>query len=319
MERFKLWVLVAAMIMPQAALAQDTPDEGGGVEGGDVESGDVADDTQTTAEPTTNAPEDDYTEPTQQEVELSDEQILYEEKTGKGQVEDTTDPIEYPDEEYHFIGLSFRNVMVPDFIIDIFTDVYHNGEPWAFNPTFGLEYTYRTDGFSVVVNGLYSDFGGVGAFKPKGDPDDETEIWESDISMLWLHASLLWSTEFNKYVALEYGVGVGVGLVLGDLKRTEATFDGTQWRKCNEATERGVAMYCDATSAEDGEDGGHYNVTATKWLDDGGGNAVPNVWPWLALPHLALRIKPIKQLQIRVEGGFNVWGFFYGASLSYGL
>jgi len=40
--------------------------------------------------------------------------------------------------------------------------------------------------------------------------------------------------------------------------------------------------------------------------------------PWLALPHLALRFKPIKQLMMRVEGGFGL-GFFMGASAAYGF
>ncbi len=304
MTRFHAWLVLSLLIVPCGAWAQETSSE-----------------TETEAETSGDAATDTFEEPTQQEVELSDEQILYEEETGVGQAEDTTDPTEYPDMEYHFLGLSFRNVHIPDFVIGLFTDIRHEGEPWAFNPTFGLEYTYRTDGFSVVVNGLYSDFGGTGIFKTKGEPPDETEVWESSIKMLWLHASMLWSTEFNEYVALEYGVGIGLGLVLGDLVRTEATdADGLGWRKCSEL-ERGdpAHPYCDSTSVEDGQDGGHYNVTATKWLDDGGGNSVPNIWPWLALPHLALRIKPIKQIQIRVEAGFNVWGLFYGGSLAYGF
>ena len=35
------------------------------------------------------------------------------------------------------------------------------------------------------------------------------------------------------------------------------------------------------------------------------------VLPWLALPHLALRIKPVRQFMMRVDAGFGL-GFFFG-------
>jgi hypothetical protein len=47
---------------------------------------------------------------------------------------------------------------------------------------------------------------------------------------------------------------------------------------------------------------------------------VPNLWFRAALPHLALRFKPIRQMVIRVDGGFDVFsGFFVGGSVGVGL
>ena len=46
---------------------------------------------------------------------------------------------------------------------------------------------------------------------------------------------------------------------------------------------------------------------------------MPNVWFRIA-PQLGFRIKPIKQLVINVNGGFDiVSGFFLGGSLNVGL
>jgi len=32
-----------------------------------------------------------------------------------------------------------------------------------------------------------------------------------------------------------------------------------------------------------------------------------------------VRIKPIKQIQIRLDGGYGLYSFFFGGSLSYGF
>ena len=43
------------------------------------------------------------------------------------------------------------------------------------------------------------------------------------------------------------------------------------------------------------------------------------IFPWLAIPQVSLRYKPIKQFQTKVDLGFSTSGFFFGASASYGL
>ena len=68
------------------------------------------------------------------------------------------------------------------------------------------------------------------------------------------------------------------------------------------------AVYCDVIDSD-------FPSTSTVLVEDG----VPPVVPWLALPHLALRIKPIKQLMFRVDLGFSVLGFFTGVAVNYGF
>ena len=41
--------------------------------------------------------------------------------------------------------------------------------------------------------------------------------------------------------------------------------------------------------------------------------------PWVTLPHLAVRFKPIHQLQIRIDGGYGLYNFFFGGSVAYGF
>ena len=56
---------------------------------------------------------------------------------------------------------------------------------------------------------------------------------------------------------------------------------------------------------------------AQKWFN---GGSVPNLYFRFAVPNIALRIKPISQLLIRIDGGFDLFsGFFTGGSISYGF
>jgi hypothetical protein len=43
------------------------------------------------------------------------------------------------------------------------------------------------------------------------------------------------------------------------------------------------------------------------------------IFPWLAIPQLAFRYKPIKQFQAKLDFGFSTSGFWFGLSGSYGI
>jgi len=208
---------------------------------------------------------------------------------------------------------------VPGFLQELFLD----SATGAVNVALGAEFTYRKDNFDIVGQLWWAGYSNYGPYRASGDPDTDTEMIDSSLSVLFLSAAFLWSTPFNDVLALEYGVDVGIGVVLGNVYRTEAFPDagGGQPRStdgyapCNAPGDGRNTTYCDGPSVPDGETGGHYNAKVRRWSD--GGN-LPNVVPWLAIPHLALRIKPVKQLMMRVEGGFGI-GFFLGFSAAYGF
>jgi hypothetical protein len=249
---------------------------------------------------------------------LSDEQALFEEGHRPPATRDSTDPYEDPAEGYYFIGAFYRHVVVPKFMQNLFVD----GGVTVSNPGFGVQFEYRKSGFSIIGSVWWQDFGFSGPFREAGDLDINTEIIDSKWSTLFASASFLWSTAFNDMFAIEYGLDVGLGMVLGSGRRTEA-YPGSEvegYNRCSGPLDPRNPAYCGPTVSggatdPDGSDGEHYNVVARKWSD---GGSVPNVVPWLGLPHIALRFKPIRQLQVRVDGGFFA-GFWFGASLSYGF
>lgn len=275
-------------------------------------------DEQAPAEGTEAAPADGTGD-----TSLSDEQALQAEAHRPAVVRDSTDPYEDPHEGYYFFGLMYREIVVPKFMQALFVD----GGTTVANPGFGAQFEYRKDAFSIIGSLWWQDFSFTGPYRSAGDPATNTEIIASTWSMVAASASFLWSTALNDMFAIEYGVDVGLGVVLGSGIRDEAysTDNNQTFHPCTGAldpadTANGGGTYCSPTASGgptdlEGTNGEHYHIPASKWSD--GGN-VPNVIPWLGLPHIGLRIKPIHQLQIRIDGGFFA-GFWFGASLSYGL
>lgn len=248
---------------------------------------------------------------------LSDEQVLTQEQHGIGTVRSGTDPYEDPAATYYFLGFAYWHTFTPSFIIELFTDEATR----ARNPALALQFTYRRNSFDIVTSLFYQSYAVNGPFRGAGDPPNETEIIDSSLKALFVGVDFLWSTDFTDWFAIQYGIGLGVGVVLGDMIRTDAypstgagSIDG--WARCTGPTGT-PAGFCNGPAVADGETGGHFGVRARRWTQ---GGSVPNVWFRAALPHLALRFKPIKQLMIRVDGGFDLFsGFFVGGSLNVGF
>ena len=189
------------------------------------------------------------------------------------------------------------------------------------NPSFNLEMTVRRDGMDMIFGLGYQGFHVSGPFRADGDPETDVEFIDSDLSVVMASATFLWSTNFNDVVSLQYGVGVGVGVTLGSLVRNEAYPDANNnsghavsgFSRCDGP---GVARpgvpdttYCETVVADPNDPdarGGHYDFESAKWFDSG---SVPNLYARLALPHLALRIKPVRQFVMRIEGGFDLAPF----------
>ncbi|MEM9193919.1 MAG: hypothetical protein AAGF12_32385 [Myxococcota bacterium] len=286
-----------AVIAPSSIRAQDSTAEAGS---GDAPAGDAP-----AEDPSDLAGGSDPS------VELTDQQALTAEQMGVEDTQSGTDPREDPNEGYMFLGLGLYAWIVPSFILELFTDE----APGAVNPFIGAEFTYRKDGFDIIGSVYWAGGFVEGPFRGSGDPLEDTEIIDSNLQAILLTARFMWSTDFNEYVSLQYGVGVGLGFVFGDLVRTEAYPDANNEFQPCEGPRTPNERYCDATSVGDGENGGHFGVKARNW---GNGGNVPIVVPWLYLPTIAVRIKPIKQMMIRVEGGVGL-GFFVGGNISYGF
>lgn len=273
----------------------------------------------------------------EQNHELTDDQAVLEERVGVERV-DELDPTERPDTDYFFFGAVARGVVVPEFITDLFVQTESglgsSGTP--INMGVGAYFNYRRNGFNITAEAWYLGFGTRAYYHGLGAADSEYEYIESNLGVVFGSFLFGWSFDITNWFAIDLGFGIGVGGMVGDMHRTEAHRGGDrsgQLRPCSGPNDSADGLgYCESgvelrdsngrvtsTTSEGGtyqRAGGPGNGPNPFYFGDGG---VPPIFAWLDLPRVGIRIKPIHQVQIRIDGGYNLYGFNFGGSIGYGF
>lgn len=210
-----------------------------------------------------------------------------------------------------YFGLFGRYVIVPAFMVELFLEQ----APTLGNGSIGIIADRRTeDGPTLEIGIGYTGYQFDGPMQAKGDPETDTEWVESDLGLIHLTGSVLWNTELAKGLAFEYGVGLDFGILIGDLKRTEAYKDPAddEFHKCAGPTPG--SAFCEfpqnvvaGTDSYD-EEGAHYNVIEKR---------VPPVGGGFMLPHLALRWEPAPEVALKLEAAYGIVQFWFGLSAAY--
>jgi hypothetical protein len=155
----------------------------------------------------------------------------------------------------------------------------------------------------------------------------------SGIRQLMLTMDILYEIPLEKdgertgRFSLLIGGGFGFGFVLGPLYRSQAYpntpgasgDNPSQWSLCKGVGDPKNPTYCENPNSHFSPSGtinGPGSYAEPSWA---GGGSKPIIFPWLALPQISFRYKPIKQLQTRLDLGFSTVGFFFGLAASYGL
>jgi hypothetical protein len=304
--------LIAA---PTVALAQDN-EEGFNKKGDDI----IAADKQAAEEKATG-----------DKMPGEKDKKAEEEAAAKSTGPDPNDPREDPLKSYYFIGLRFRNIVIPKFILNIFADGGSTVNVFSFGP----EFTSRKKRIQYDIGLSYADYSmDEFLFKGSSDGNDAWEMVSSDMKVFYANIDILyevWSHPSGQFSFL-VGGGIGVGGVIGNLYRTQVypndpnnlNPDDTQtWRKCTGPTP-GTNIdpttgntFCDASNVhfyDENRDPKDYSDPS--WAN---GGSKPFIFPWLSIPQVSFRYKPIKQFQARADLGFSVTGFYFGLSAAYGL
>ncbi|MDQ3034895.1 MAG: hypothetical protein M3Y87_20980 [Myxococcota bacterium] len=314
-----LLILVPAASAQTTASPQATDDEvPAGPGDGTAGDGTAGDGTVTTTTTTTT---------TGGSAELGDEQALLEERAPVESGESGLEPRELPDVDYFFVGVLGRGLIVPTFIQNIF--IAQGATP--INGGLGAYFNYRRNGFNVQLEVFYQSFAVDGFYRGAGDPESETEFIHSELGVLFGSVGFGWAFDITEWFAFELGFGIGFGGVIGDLYRQEA-YRGTgtdTYAACDGPGSPPSGDFCEPSvempSAEGRLDdsrqrGGTYQLSRDTpnphYFGEGG---VPPIMFTIDLPRIAFRFKPIRQIQIRVEGAYNLYGFSVGASAGYGF
>jgi hypothetical protein len=225
-----------------------------------------------------------------------------------------------PPDRRRGLGFRFWGWYTPPWMVGLFATEAGKGD-WrgalSFTPgseltfTTGPEYTFRRGNLDVVLGLQYTGLGAEPGYFHGTDEDDiDTERIESQLWLIYANVLFLWHTRVTDWFELQYGTGVGLGYVGGDLYRTQVhPAGGGLYDEC---TGLGMpdTMYCSNNNA-------HFrNADGTRFsegrLSDTVSGSIPPVVPWVSLPHVALYFRPHRRFDFRLDGGFALIGFYAG-------
>lgn len=214
---------------------------------------------------------------------------------------------EDPETTYLFAGVRYRLQMVPQAVQNWFAE---GGETlWVHTP--GVEFAVRQDRFEYNIFAMLGMYSMTDVpFKGNSDVELAWETITADYNVLFLGTDLMWSTkDFTPGLAFTYGAGIGLGIVFGEMTRTQAYPDGSgSYAPCTGVGNPNL-QYCDNIN-------NHYDgYVEPSWAD---GGSSPLVFPWIA-GQVGLRYKAHRNFVGRLEAGITVTSVFFGLGADYGL
>ena len=310
-------VLSATFLLAAPLAAQDDDEYSGGYSGDlDADYDDYAEKQKEKEDEDADDDEDEDAEEKDEDEEDEDEDNT--DSTDPSEIDSDADrdkddsPYEKPGDPYYFLGLRYRGIIVPEFMMDLFGD----GGTTVYVDGVGPEVSIRKDHFEYIFSVWWSDYSmDWTPFKAKDDPRRAYELVKSEINVLYLTADFFWSHPFSDVFALNWGMGAGVGVVWGDLSREQAypprdsdVRDPYDWERCDGVNDP-PGIWCD-------DDNDHYDgYTEDSWID---GGSKPIVFPWFAI-QTGFRVKPHKRVVFRGDLGFGISGPFFGVAAAYGF
>jgi hypothetical protein len=231
---------------------------------------------------------------------------------------------EDPTKPYYFVGVRYRGTVVPSFLEHLFV----NDGSTIYSNTLGLEAERRKDGQSMILWAAFTEYGfGNTLFFQKNEQDlpQNYSIVNSGLKGVYVGIDESWSVPIRNDMQFEYGFGLGLGVIFGNLENDWVTIanagdpgavkgsNGQYYVPCQAQSDGPsctTALHQNASTAKVG------GYVEKNWLN---GGAVPVVFPHIAIPQLGLRYKPIPELEARLSLGFSITGFWFGLSADYGL
>jgi hypothetical protein len=189
-------------------------------------------------------------------------------------------------------NVGWRHVWVPKSIIELFVDKAPGG---ASNDGIRFELSRRKGDFEVQLGFEYESISVVdGIWVQKGeDPANggADHVFFTNFGWFSIEATFLNHTPINKYIALRYGGGAGLGILKGQVRRTDSTCTSSDPNAASLQT----CMDTPNPPLGSGNDKTPYNL--------------PPVFPVINAI-IGLQIKPTENIVINIETGIRTLPFF---------
>ena len=211
--------------------------------------------------------------------------------------------VDVPESEKLHWGFGIRGGAraVPSVGLDLFYDIHPNLKDTA-GTSFGLEFIRRKGEVDLKLGFSFEDYTGTDGdgdqFLQTGDAIDDLEFVKNSLQIISIDINVVGSTKITDWWHLLYGAGLGVGIVRGELSRTD-TFapdptDPNTRRPCNGPGDP-IANCLEIAVVED---------------------SVPPAIPVLNML-LGMRFDFSKNVAFRVEGGLRTLSVYTGAGFDF--
>lgn len=192
---------------------------------------------------------------------------------------------EDPNKPAFGVGLRLRQTFIPKSIIEAFVERAEGGFS---NFGIGIEGIRRRGDLEISFGIEYESLSGTDGIWI--DNDGAADLLEyEDFAWITGDFTFVWHTKLHELVALRYGGGAGLGVLLGDVLQTDYVCLG-----------EGVGNCTQDPFAED--------VRAPQ-------DKIPPVFPVVNIL-AGLQIRPNKNIAINVEGGMRTV-FYFGSTVAY--
>ena len=187
-------------------------------------------------------------------------------------------------------GVRFRGIFIPKSVFERFVEIAPSG---LSKPELGIEFVRRRGNFDATLGLAWANVSpddGIWV-DDFNDPDDNPSLIEFDgFSWIALDVNAIWKRPLSPKTVLRYGLGIGLGFMMGDILETDYVCSGMRYdlTTCTQAA--------DATAIR-------------KPLD------VPPVVP-LMNATLGFQYAPSDQVAINLDGGLQTT-LFVGVSVNF--
>lgn len=193
---------------------------------------------------------------------------------------------EDPNKPAFGVGLRLRQTFIPTSIIEAFVERAEGGFS---NFGIGIEGIRRRGDLEISFGVEYESLAGDNGIWIDNDLAADLLEYE-DFAWITGDFTFVWHTKLHEYVALRYGGGAGLGIILGDVLQTDYI--------CNPPDSVG--------SCQPDPGGADMREPQEK---------IPPVFPVVNIL-AGLQIRPTKNIAINVEGGMRTV-FYFGSTVAY--
>ena len=231
-------------------------------------------------------------------------------EAGEGQLVPSESSAEDPTRTKLLIGARYRALITPKFLMNSFgVDGGRTVLVHGIGPELGAYFPKDGGGLTLLFSPWFAGYGlEQTPFKAKGDSDAEWEIIESDLNVWYLTMDALWDSNLSEKIGFFAGLGVGIGIIGGELRRHQAYVTGSG---DGDVPDLELCVGPGQPNFAECPLGENYDIP------DGSSDAW-SVYPWITF-QTGVRYQPVDEFVARLDIGVGSAGFWFGLGADHSL